>query len=90
MVGTSLLLVASQFTGWVQTLLWAAALLGDYLGTMLAGARGWRLRSAKHFAERHGLIIIVALGESIVAIGVGVASCRSPGRSSSPRSSASR
>jgi low temperature requirement protein LtrA len=28
---------------------------------------------ARHFAERHGLIIIVALGESIVAIGVGVA-----------------
>ncbi len=72
-IGTTLLLVASQFSGWVQTLLWAAALLGDYLGTILAGARGWRLNSAKHFAERHGLILIVALGESIVAIGVGVA-----------------
>ena len=73
LIGTTLLLVASQFTGRVQTLLWAAALLGDYVGTMLAGASGWRLRSARHFAERHGLIIIVALGESIVAIGVGVA-----------------
>jgi low temperature requirement protein LtrA len=39
---------------------------------LLAGAEGWRLRSASHFAERHGLILIVALGESIVAIGVGV------------------
>ncbi len=70
---TALLLVASQFTGAVQTALWAAALLADYGGTMLAGASGWRLRSAVHFAERHGLILIVALGESIVAIGVGVA-----------------
>jgi low temperature requirement protein LtrA len=43
------------------------------VGTILGGASGWRLRSASHFAERHGLIVIVALGESIVAIGVGVA-----------------
>jgi low temperature requirement protein LtrA len=31
---------------------------------------GWRL-APSHFAERHGLIVIIALGESIVAIGVG-------------------
>lgn len=70
--GTVLLLVASQTTGVVQTLLWVAALLGDYLGTQLAGTR-WRLASPAHFAERHGLIVIVALGESIVSIGIGVA-----------------
>ena len=35
-------------------------------------SRGWRLPSPGHFSER-GLIIIIALGESIVAIGVGVA-----------------
>jgi low temperature requirement protein LtrA len=46
----------------------------DYVGTILAGASGWRLNSAGHFAERHGLILIVAIGESIVAIGVGIAS----------------
>lgn len=71
--GTVLLLAASQTSGIAQILLWAAALVGDYLGTLLAGASGWRLNSAGHFAERHGLIVIVALGESIVAIGVGVA-----------------
>jgi low temperature requirement protein LtrA len=71
-LGTVLLLVASQTEGWVQTVLWAAAIVGDYVGTALAGA-SWRLNSASHFAERHGLIIIVALGESIVSIGIGVA-----------------
>jgi len=45
----------------------------DYLGTAAGGAGGWRLPAPSHFAERHGLIVIVALGESIVAIGVGVA-----------------
>ena len=71
--GTALLLVASTLDGTAQTLMWAAALLADYLGTLLGGSAGWRLRSPGHFAERHGLILIVALGESIVAIGVGVA-----------------
>jgi low temperature requirement protein LtrA len=70
---TAILLVASQLEGTKQTLAWVGAILVDYVGVMLAGASGWRLRSASHFAERHGLIVIVALGESIVAIGVGVA-----------------
>ena len=70
---TAVLLVASQLEGTAQTLAWAGVLVVDYVGTILGGASGWRLRSASHFAERHGLIIIVALGESIVAIGVGVA-----------------
>ena len=70
---TAILLVASQLEGTAQTLAWVGAILVDYVGVILGGASGWRLRSASHFAERHGLIVIVALGESIVAIGVGVA-----------------
>ena len=69
----AVLLVASQTEGWLQTGLWALALAADYIGTALGGFSGWRLPSPGHFSERHGLIIIVALGESIVAIGVGVA-----------------
>ncbi len=42
-------------------------------GIWLVGTAGWRVHSPVHFAERHGLIVIVALGESLVAIGVGVA-----------------
>lgn len=56
-----------------QAALWALALLVDYAGIWIAGTSGWRLNSPGHFAERHGLIFIVALGESLVAIGVGVA-----------------
>jgi low temperature requirement protein LtrA len=69
---TALLLFASQLDGEAQTFTWVAVVVVDYAGTMLGGASGWRLNSAGLFAERHGLILIVALGESIVAIGVGV------------------
>jgi low temperature requirement protein LtrA len=72
--GSSIVLVfASQTEGDAQTALWALAIVADYVGTWLGGASGWRLPSPGHFSERHGLIIIIALGESIVAIGVGVA-----------------
>ncbi|WP_067844854.1 low temperature requirement protein A [Nocardia lijiangensis] len=71
-IGTTLLVIAAMTTGAVQIGLWIAAIVGDMLWTMLAG-EDWRLNSATHFAERHGLIIIVALGESIVSIGIGVA-----------------
>jgi low temperature requirement protein LtrA len=67
------LVVASQTEGHTQTALWAFAIVVDYVGTWIGGASGWRLPSPGHFSERHGLIIIIALGESIVAIGVGVA-----------------
>jgi low temperature requirement protein LtrA len=55
-----------------RTALWVLALAVDYGGIMAIGADGWQIFSAAHWAERHGLIIIVALGESIVSIGVGV------------------
>jgi low temperature requirement protein LtrA len=73
LVATTILLIAAGTTGPTQTMLWAVALAADYIGTLLGGSSGWRLPAATHFAERHGLIIIVALGESIVAIGVGIA-----------------
>ena len=54
----------------VQVALWLAALAIDYLGVIVGRGQGWRL-SPGHFAERHGLIVIIAIGESIVALGVG-------------------
>ncbi len=69
-VGVGLLVVASFLEGSAQLWVWALALLLDMLGPYLFGADGWKL-VPHHFAERHGLIFIIALGESIVAIGVG-------------------
>ena len=69
-VGVGLLVGASFLDGLAQGALWALALLLDMGGPYLFGAAGWKLVPG-HFAERHGLIIIIALGESIVAIGAG-------------------
>jgi low temperature requirement protein LtrA len=73
MAGTVLLGAAAFTSGLVQLALWASALLIDYGGVYLSGTGGWRIPSPGHFAERHGLIMIIAIGESIIAIGVGVA-----------------
>lgn len=67
-----LLLVGSAFTGVTQILIWLGAVAIDYSGIWITGSSGWRVASPGHFAERHGLIVLIALGESIVAIGVGV------------------
>jgi low temperature requirement protein LtrA len=67
-----LLVSASFFDGFAQGALWALALLLDMGGPYAFGSEGWKLVPG-HFAERHGLIVIIALGESIVAIGVGAA-----------------
>ena len=48
---------------------WGLALALDMAGPFFFGSEGWRLEPG-HFVERHGLIVIIALGESIVAIGV--------------------
>jgi low temperature requirement protein LtrA len=71
-VGVGLLASASLLDGFAQGALWGVALALDMAGPYFFGAEGWKLVPA-HFAERHGLILIIALGESIVAIGVGVA-----------------
>ncbi|HEX2504561.1 MAG TPA: low temperature requirement protein A, partial [Miltoncostaeaceae bacterium] len=69
-VAAGLLVGAAFADGVLQGLLWVAALVIDLAGPQLFGVEGWRLEPG-HFAERHGLIVIIALGESIVAIGVG-------------------
>jgi low temperature requirement protein LtrA len=69
--GASLLVLAGFLEGDVRIVVWLVALAIDYVGPAVLGAgRGWRI-APEHFAERHGLVILIALGESIVAIGVG-------------------
>jgi low temperature requirement protein LtrA len=69
-IGSGLLVAASFADGALQGGLWALALLLDMGEPYLFGSEDWKLVPG-HFAERHGLIVIIALGESIVAIGVG-------------------
>jgi low temperature requirement protein LtrA len=68
----AMLVVAAFLDGAGQLALWGAALAVDYLGVLIGRMRGWRV-SPEHFVERFGLVMILALGESIVAIGVGAA-----------------
>jgi low temperature requirement protein LtrA len=69
-IGVGLLTTASFLDGIPQGALWALAVAVDLGGPALFGVSGWRLVPA-HFAERHGLVIILALGESIVVLGIG-------------------
>jgi low temperature requirement protein LtrA len=70
-LGAPLLLIPAGFAdGLVQGVLWATALGIDLSVSLIGGVGGFRVH-AGHFAERFALIIIIALGESIVAIGVG-------------------
>jgi low temperature requirement protein LtrA len=67
-----LVLAAVMVEGTAAYLLWAAAFALEWFTPRLAGTGGFRIAPA-HFVERHGLVVIVALGESIVAIGIGAA-----------------
>jgi low temperature requirement protein LtrA len=69
-LGPLLIVLAGFLDGGAQLALWVVALLLDYLGVLVGRGAGWRV-SAEHFAERHALIVIIALGESIVALGIG-------------------
>jgi low temperature requirement protein LtrA len=66
-----LMIVAGTLDGYPQGVLWAAALALGYGVAFVGGVSGFRIH-AGHFAERHGLVVIIALGESIAAAGVGV------------------
>jgi low temperature requirement protein LtrA len=71
-LGPAIIVVAGFFDGPAQAALWITALAIDYVGALIGRGQGWRVSPA-HFAERHGLVVIIALGESIVAIGIGAA-----------------
>ncbi len=74
LVGSTLIGVAGFLpAGWPRGVLWALAVVIDVGSPLVTGTEGWHV-SPGHFSERHGLVIIIALGESVVALGVGVSS----------------
>jgi low temperature requirement protein LtrA len=69
LIGAALILLAGFLDG-ARTWLWVAALACTYVGAGLAGSTGWRIHPS-HLTERYGLVLIIALGEAFVAIGIG-------------------
>ena len=70
LLASALILAAAFVPAGIRPVLWALAVVIAYLGPQLEGLEGWRVEPA-HFAERHGLIVIIAIGESLSAIGFG-------------------
>jgi low temperature requirement protein LtrA len=70
LAGAALIIVAGFVDGGLKPILWLAALAVAFFVPLVLEIRGWRVQPA-HFAERHGLIVIIAIGESLVAIGLG-------------------
>ena len=71
-IGAVGILVAGFVDGGAQTALWVVGLAVLYGAALIGRGKGWSVSPA-HFAERYGLIVIIALGESIIALGVGAA-----------------
>jgi low temperature requirement protein LtrA len=69
LLGATMILVAG-FTDGARIWLWLAALTVTYVGAVLSGTAGWHLHPS-HFAERYGLVLIIALGEGFISIGIG-------------------
>ncbi len=75
LIPTMALLVTGAVVGEPeQRWIWLAAVLYDFASVFVTAnlSRGWVIQSAGHFAERHGLIVILALGESIIAVATGL------------------
>jgi low temperature requirement protein LtrA len=72
LLASAILVLAGFMDGSARPALWVVALAIDYAGVLIGRGERWRISPA-HFAERYGLIVIIALGESIVSIGIGAA-----------------
>ncbi len=74
-VGMVLLVAGAVVHGWGRVVLWLIALAIDYAGPAWLTRerlRGLQQVAVAHFAERYGAFVIICLGESIVAVGVGI------------------
>jgi low temperature requirement protein LtrA len=70
LLGSALIIGAGFVDGGLKAALWLLAITVGLFGPLVGGLSGWRIHPA-HFVERHGLIVIIAVGESVVAIGLG-------------------
>lgn len=78
-LGTTLVTLAVLVAGsflhpHLRLWVWLVAVLIDYVGIFFGAAEGWRVLAPSHFAERHALVIIIAIGESLVSVASAVTS----------------
>jgi low temperature requirement protein LtrA len=69
LAATALVLVGGLVGGEALQWIWLAALWVEVIGAAFSGQANWKV-DAGHFAERHGLILIIALGEGIIVVGL--------------------
>jgi low temperature requirement protein LtrA len=70
LAGAALIVAAGFADGALKPLLWLVAIAVGLFAPLFGGMSGWRVQPA-HFVERHGLIVIIAIGESLIGIGLG-------------------
>lgn len=75
---TAIVLVGGLVGGGALQWIWLGALTLELISTGFAGRATWKV-DAGHFAERHGLILIIALGEGIIAVGIALEEFRIDG-----------
>ena len=68
----ALLLVGAYVDPGPRLAIWSAAVVIDYVTVFLGATTGWRVAAPGHFAERYGLVVIIAIGESVVSVGLAV------------------
>jgi low temperature requirement protein LtrA len=72
-ISTALMvLIGGAIGGDAQYVLWSLAFIGEWISPQFIDAAGFEIQPS-HFVERHGLVLIVAIGESVVAVGIGAA-----------------
>jgi low temperature requirement protein LtrA len=71
LTSASAIVVGGAVGGAAQYALWAAAAVFEWMTPVIRGNRGFAIAPA-HFVERHGLVVLIAIGESVVAVGIGV------------------
>ncbi len=73
LVGLGLVLVGSLAEPGLRSIIWLAAIGADFAAATWAGRQAvWDLNPA-HLSERHGLFVIIALGESLIVAGAAIA-----------------
>jgi low temperature requirement protein LtrA len=71
-IALAVLLVGAYLDPGPRLVTWSVAVLFDYLAIFVGGTSGWRVAAPGHFAERHALVVIIAIGESVVSVAVAV------------------